>query len=159
MFICGGALAVFLLALKYVARARSGRTQWLRNLLVALLLSGVYLTSALWYLRQHWHDLVLRYWEYVLGYVAVSGILGVVAVQMQRNDAKDRHRLAVIVKWIIRAVGVTLLYNSTASPFGSLTLVGLTVLLYLTYALYKPHSVVPIGMHDTDGAAASKKEQ
>jgi hypothetical protein len=161
VFVCGAALAVTLLALKYVVpvRARSSSGKFVRNLVIALLLSGVYLSAAVWYLRSHWTQLVLHYWEYVLGYVVVTTIAGMVAVQIVRNDARDRHRLAVAVKWIIRLIAVVVLYNSTASPFGSLTLLSLTVLLYITYAMYKPRNVFPAGeaqddVHTTAAAAA-----
>ena len=140
-----------LLILKYMIRARKQRTQWFRNLLIALFLSGTYFASAVHFLRSHGHEIVLQYWEYVLGYCAVSGIIGLVAVQILRGNAKDRHRVAVTVKWIIRSIAIAILYNSTPSPFGSLTLLSLTVLLYLTYVMYKPKNVFPVGEQVGDG--------
>jgi RsiW-degrading membrane proteinase PrsW (M82 family) len=136
-------LSLLLLALKFLARKRGVHMSVPRKLIIAVLLTVAYTTVVLWYLRQHWHNLILDHPRLLLGYVFLTGTLGVVAVQMLRQNHDDQVRLTLAVKWIFRAVGAALLYNSTASPLGSMSVMSLGILLYMTYVLYKPKHLIP----------------
>ena len=118
----GSVLILFALLVNYLVSARNQYATFLRSLIVALLVSGVYATSLVWYLRTHWNTLILQYWEYVLGYMFVTGIIGLVYMQVLRNDDKMRHSIAVAVKWTLRTIGVITVYNASASPLGSVVL-------------------------------------
>lgn len=133
----GGVLILFLLLVNYIVRARNQVASAVRNVSIALLVSGVYGAALLWYLRNNWHTLALHYWEYVLCYIVVSAVVGLVVVQILRKDERQKHQLVVVAKWIIRTVGVVLLYNASASPLGSLVLISTTTGLYIMYVVYK----------------------
>ena len=133
----GGVLILFLLLVNYIAKAQNKVASLVRKVGIALLVSGVYGASLLWYLRHHWHSLALHYWEYVLGYVVVSAVVGLVVVQIVRKDELQKHKLVVAAKWVIRTIGVVMLYNASASPLGSLVLISSTSAVYVAYVMYK----------------------
>ena len=145
----GGILTIVLLLVNYIAKSNSGSSSssitttkiWIRNMIIALLLSGVYFTTLIWYIRINWHNIILQYWEYVCIYLVITSIIGIVTIQIYRNTPIYRHTIAVNVKWFIRILSTIILYNSTASPYASLTLLALVVLLYITYELFKPNKI------------------
>lgn len=136
-FMLGGVLIVVVLLLNYLISARNQYATFLRSLLVALLVSGVYATSLVWYLRIHWDTIVLQYWEFVLGYLFCSGVVGMVYMQVLRKDDQMKHNIAVAVKWALRSIGVIAVYNASSSPLGSVLLLAVLAVVYVVYAAVK----------------------
>lgn len=136
-FVVGGVLILFLMLVNYIVKARNKAASLVRKVGVALLVSGVYGASLLWYLRHHWHTLALHYWEYVVGYITVSAVVGLVVVQIVRKDDLNKHKLIVAAKWVIRTLGAIMLYNASASPLGSLVIISIIGALYIVHAMYK----------------------
>ena len=136
-FMLGGVLILFMLAGNYLISARNQYATFIRSLFVALLLSGMYFTTLVYYLRSHWQQIVLHYWEYVLGYLVCSGVAGMVYMQVLRNDDKMKHSIAVAVKWALRLIGVVVVYNSSASPLGSVLLLAVLLVVYVVYSALK----------------------
>ncbi len=137
----------------YLISARNQYATFVRSLFVALLLSGMYFTTLVYYLRAHWQQIVLHYWEYVLGYLVCSGVAGMVYMQVLRNDDKMKHSIAVAVKWALRVVGVVVVYNSSASPLGSVLLLSVLLVVYVVYSALK------WGSADGSNATVEEKKQ
>lgn len=60
-----------------------------------------------------------------------------VYMQVLRSDAKKKHSIAVAAKWVLRAVGVIVVYNSSASPLGAVLLLAVLLGVYVVYSLLK----------------------
>ena len=137
IFMTGGVLILLLVLLRYITGTHSKYSIFLRNLAIALFFSGSYIAGLVWFLRHNWLRIALHHWEYVLCYLALFAVIGIVYVQITRNDDDKKHRLKVGVKWFIRAVGVICVYNASSSPYGSLIFMCTLVFMYFTYALNK----------------------
>lgn len=104
---------------------------------VGTVLSGGYGASAVYFLKNNLKEIMLHYWEFVLGYVVVMTLLGLLATRMIRGGADSKHFMVVVVKWLIRLLAVAAIFNATASPLGSLFSLVVLVVVYLAYELKK----------------------
>lgn len=107
-----------------------------------------YGASVVYFVRTHLRQLILHHWELVLGYIVVAALLGLIFVGLIRRHESSKHSMRVCVKWIIRLVGSALVYNSSASPFVSASLVGISAVVYILLALVKNISQKLIGTKD-----------
>ena len=104
---------------------------------VGLAALGSYLATILYYLRTHFQESILQYWEIVLGYLATSSLLGLGFVRLVRSNETAKHFMVVVVKWCVRIIAVVLVYNSFASPLASLVALASLTICYIAYALQK----------------------
>lgn len=98
---------------------------------IAAVLSGTYGASLFWFLGTYLKSLIIDHWEFSLGYVALSAILGIVFIGHIRKNATSKHMMRVGVKWMIRLIGLTCIYNSTASPALGLSFLAMLAFFYV----------------------------
>ena len=91
----------------------------------------------LWFLKNHWQILLLSYWEFVIVYIVLFLLLGLLLVRLIRGNEDSKHMYVVIVKWFIRLSGAVLVYQSLSSPLGSMLLITLLSLNYIIYSFHK----------------------
>lgn len=76
--------------------------------------------SFLYFVRTHLRHILIHHWEIVAGYLAFMSLLGIIAVRMIRSNDKSKNTTREVTKWLLRFIALTFVYNSNASPSGSL---------------------------------------
>jgi hypothetical protein len=99
------------------------------------LLAGTYGATAIWFLKTNFKHLLLKYWEYSLGYVIVSGLSGIVFVHFVRSFEGTKLFMRWSIGWVIRLIGASLMYNSLSSPLLSMSLMGGLIVLGVLSAI------------------------
>jgi hypothetical protein len=100
-------------------------------------LSGTYGAGLIWFLKNNLIEILINYWEYLVIYTIVLSLIGLFAIRLSRGHETSKHLLTVSVKWLIRFLGVILVYNASASPLSSLLMLFCLFFLYFFYALNK----------------------
>ena len=93
--------------------------------------------AVVWILRKNMKFLIITHWEFTLSYIVIFGLLGLGATRWMRSYDDTKHVLRVTVRWIIRILALILLYNSSASPLISITLILLFFVIYIIRTLFK----------------------
>ena len=93
--------------------------------------------AVIWILRKNMKFLIITHWEFTLSYIVIFGLLGLGATRWMRSYDDTKHVLRVTVRWIIRILALILLYNSSASPLISITLILLFFVIYIIRTLLK----------------------
>lgn len=75
-------------------------------------------------------DILLLYWEYVLGYAIIAGLVSFAIIY--RWGGVSNPRTFDLIQWSLQLVGMVLVYLSTSSLVLSL---GVMVLVAMVYAL------------------------
>lgn len=103
---------------------------------ILLLSCSVISLSQAWQFR-HWIQRLPHHVELSAGYVVLAAFLGMSAIRYLRIDVWRKHALNVSVKWVLRSVTLTLLYNGFASPLHSIVALGVSAAVYIAYAVVK----------------------
>jgi len=101
------------------------------------LLFTTYGGTVLYILQKNLKFIIIKHWEFFLIYIAVFGLIGLWATRMMRQYEESKHFLRVTVRWIIRALALILVYNSSASPLISLTMILVLSICYIIRAFFK----------------------
>lgn len=109
----------------------------IKNIGVFLFFTGSYAAGVVWFLKNNWQMLLLSYWEFVVVYIVLFLLLGLLLVRLVRGNEDSKHMYVVIVKWFIRITGAVLVYQSSSSPLGSILLITLLSLSYIIYSFHK----------------------
>ena len=109
----------------------------IKNVSLFLFFTGGYAAGVVWFLKNHWQMLLLSYWEFVIVYIVLFLLLGLLLVRLIRGNEDSKHMYVVIVKWFIRLSGAVLVYQSSSSPLGSMLLIILLSLSYIIYSFHK----------------------
>jgi NEMP family len=122
-FVFFGLLVLLLFA---VSKVRKGGT-----IVAALASLGLYSYGLLYFLRETLQFLVTEFWEYVLGYIVVTLLAGIIFTNRVRSDDSWKHWFKVLIRWIIRIVGLSLVYWASASPRTSLAYMIIALVAYV----------------------------
>ena len=109
----------------------------IKNVSVFLFFTGSYAAGVVWFLKNNWQMLLLSYWEFVIVYIVLFLLMGLLLVRLLRGNEDSKHIYVVIVKWFIRLTGTVLVYQSSSSPLGSMLFIGLLSLSYTIYSFHK----------------------
>ena len=109
----------------------------IKNVSLFLFFTGGYAAGVVWFLKNHWQMLLLSYWEFVIVYIVLFLLLGLLLVRLIRGNEDSKHMYVVIVKWFIRLSGAVLVYQSLSTPLGSMLFITLLSLSYIIYSFHK----------------------
>ena len=112
----------------------------IKNVSLFLFFTGGYAAGVVWFLKNHWQMLLLSYWEFVIVYIVLFLLLGLLLVRLIRGNEDSKHMYVVqtvIVKLFIRLSGAVLVYQASSSPLGSMLLITLLSLSYIIYSFHK----------------------
>mmetsp|Transcript_2943 Transcript_2943/g.3102 ORF Transcript_2943/g.3102 Transcript_2943/m.3102 type:complete len:350 (-) Transcript_2943:109-1158(-) len=121
IFVVGG---VIVLAI-YLNRRFSPKKTSAGNFLT-FLFSAAYMYTV----KMNLKGLLLNYWEYVLGYIAVMIVLGFIFIGVARSFDSSKSVLRFSVKWILRIQGLILMYNGFASPLLSILMFCIVCIIF-----------------------------
>lgn len=128
---------ILYLLMKLFPDRRNSSGTWIRDVFFGSLITTGYGASVVYYLRHNMRSLMLMYWEWVLGYVALFTLLGFLWVRSVRSSESSKANVRSAVLWAIRSAGIIGIYNASASPMGSLVLLAVALTLYVLYAFNK----------------------
>jgi hypothetical protein len=133
IFIIGGLLVMlYFIMNRFVNKKTTGMT------LTTLFISGSYGWGLLHLLKHHLTYLLLKQWEVVMGYVVIMGGLGLLCVKLIRSNDNAKHTTRVGAKWMLRIIGIIFIYNSSASPSGSMAMIGAFIAIYAVQHFLTP---------------------
>lgn len=104
------------------------------------LLSFVYTSygaAIIYFIKENLKSILIHYWEFTLLYISFFGLLGIGATRWMRSYDESKHILMVTVRWIVRLIGLILIYNSTASPMISILYITSFVIIYMIRTFFK----------------------
>lgn len=127
-------LALILLSLTGTVKPKSTIIQ---NASLFTLLTGAYGASLVWFLQSYLSLILAEFWEFTAIYVLLFSFFGAWTVRYIRSNQHTKHVFRVMVKWMIRAVGLYLLFNASASPAVSWTYMLVFLVLYTIYESLK----------------------
>ena len=136
-FIIMGFLIISLKVTSKFVTKREPREGDNRKMTLGLLLSGVYVSTGIYFLKTHLRKMLIVYWEMSLIYVIVMSLAGTGFVYFMRSHEETKHVYRVVGKHLTRAVGLFALYFSSASPLAStLAMIG-SLISYVRYKTLK----------------------
>lgn len=109
----------------------------IKNVSVFLFFTGSYAAGVVWFVKNNWQMLLLSYWEFVIVYIVLFLLIGLLLVRLLRGNEDSKHIYVVIVKWFIRITGAVLVYQSSSSTLGSMLFIALLSLSYIIYSFHK----------------------
>lgn len=112
-------------------------TSSMASMLLVALSTTAYGAGLVWFIRNNLKMLLLTHWEFTMAYLGIFGVTGLLLTWLVRTNDRSKHLLVVFVKWLIRFAGVIAIYNSSASPWGSLVLLCFSAVIYVIYAFNK----------------------
>jgi len=96
-----------------------------------------YGAATIYFIKENLKLILINYWEFTLVYICFFGLLGIGATRWMRSNDDSKHMLIVTVRWIVRLIGIILIYNSTASPTIAMIYIISFCILYLIRTLFK----------------------
>jgi NEMP family len=119
IFVFGGLLILILFVGRRFTHRHTDVSSYLTGTGVIGLLVGGYGASVVWLLRSYMRTLLLKHWEFVFLYIGISGFTGVMFVAFMRRHEETKHFLRISAKWVLRLIGIVLVFNGSASPLVS----------------------------------------
>ena len=134
LFVLGGmAFLLYYMASGMLGPKVSGMTKTFLTFSLGL----GYWASIVVFVKKHMSVLVLDYWEFVLAYVLVMAAIGLFCMRSLRSNENIKSGLRLGCKWSLRVASMIFIYNSTASPTGSVILLVLKMAMYAYYKVRK----------------------
>jgi hypothetical protein len=97
-----------------------------------------------WFISSNIRGLVIDYWELSVFYVVAMLLLSLPVIKTVLTREKPRHIFRVGIKWMIRILGLSLLYNASSSPMVSQIIMMLCLIFYFVYSLTKLTKEKPV---------------
>jgi hypothetical protein len=123
------------LLLSFYIASRAGKSKL--STASVLTFTATYFTGFFWLFVDKLKVLMIKYSPFVIGYIIVSGVFGLISTKVIRGSSTFKRFYRVSVKWFLRMVGFINLYNSTASPLAALFLSFVLILIYFIYEYLK----------------------
>jgi len=138
---CCGMITFISLGLVLIVLSLTGtvkpKSTIIQNMSLFTLLTSTYGATLVYFLRSYLSVLLVEFWEFTVCYVLIFSCFGAWVVHYIRSNQHTKHVFRVSVKWMIRSIGLYLLFNASASPTVSWTYMLLFVSVYTVYETTK----------------------
>jgi len=96
-----------------------------KSVFLVITVTGGYVTSLMYFIRNSLSYVVLNYWEYLLGYFALMALIGCFMTMSLRSSKPAKMILRYSIDWVLNMVAALLFFHASPSPLVALCIVGM----------------------------------